>query len=508
MSAAAYLAIDLGAESGRAIVGRFDGERLQIEELHRFANIPVRLPDGLHWDALALFRQACTGIANAVRRGPLESVAIDAWAVDFGLLDRERSLLGAPFHYRDERTIGMVERAAAQIPPDLIYATTGIQVMRYNTLYQLMAMAGSAQLDAAETLLLMPDLIGFWATGELATERTNASTTQLLDVTTGDWAWELVDRLSVPERLLAPTRDPGTALGSLNADLARELGLATTPRFVHAASHDTASAVVAVPAQGNNWAYISSGTWSLVGVELDRPELGELAREHNFTNELGFDGRVRFLKNVMGLWLLQECRRAWRRAGEDLGYDQLTAAAARCETDALIDPDDERFSLPGDIPARIGAYCREHGHPGPAGIGETVRCIFDSLACKYRLVLERLEQITGRPIERVHVVGGGASNPLLCQLSADVTGRLVFAGPDEASALGNVLVQAYAAGRVASLAEMRDVVRRSHRPTPYEPREHERRQWNERYRHFTALIDDASPTEKFLAPIETQEQLS
>jgi rhamnulokinase len=506
VSAAAYLAVDLGAESGRAIVGRFDGERLQVEELHRFANVPVRLPDGLHWDAPALFRQACAGIVAAMRRGPLESVAIDGWAVDFGLLDREQSLLGAPFHYRDERTTGMVERAAGQVPRDVIYASTGIQLMRYNTLYQLMAMSGSAQLDAAERLLLIPDLIGFWATGEAATERTNASTTQLFDVTTGDWAWELINRLSVPGRLLGPTREPGTALGNLSPRLARELGLVATPRFVHAASHDTASAVAAVPAHGRNWAYISSGTWSLVGAELDEPELGELAREHNFTNELGFGGRVRFLKNVMGLWLLQESRRAWQRAGQDLGYDQLTAAAARCDTGALIDPDDERFSLPGDIPARIRTYCREHHLPGPAGIGETVRCIFHSLACKYRLVLERLEQITGERIERVHVVGGGASNPLLCQLTADVTGRLVLAGPDEATALGNVLVQVYAAGRVGSLDEMREVVRRSYQPTPYEPSERERVQWDERYSHFTALLDGVTVAAGYPGTIETQEQ--
>jgi rhamnulokinase len=449
----AFAAIDLGAESGRVVVGRLAGGRVALEVVHRFPNRPVRLPDGLRWNLLHLFTEALLGLRKA---GDVAGVGVCTWGVDYGLLDGGGRVLGLPFHYRDGRTAGMTERAFARVPQAELYERTGIQTMALNTVFQLLADERSAALEAAERIALVPDLLAYWLSGELANEATNASTTGLLEAGTGDWAADLIERLGLPARLFRETTAPGTPLGPLLSH--HELGDATVYAV---ASHDTASAFAAAPVRDEHAAILSSGTWSLLGLELPEPALGD----DSLTNERGVDGTTRLLKNVMGMWLLEECRRAW---GEDRDYDQLLAAAERAREDVpLFDPDDESLVAPGDMPRRIAALC-EHAPDGP---GETVRSILVSLACKYRWVLARLEAVTGRDVRRVHVIGGGSRNRLLCRLTADITGREVLAGPVEATALGNVLVQARAAGRLGSLGELREAAAASAEPERYEPGE-------------------------------------
>ena len=459
----AFLAIDLGAESGRAVLGRFDGEKMDLEEVRRFPNVPVRLPDGLHWDVLRIFAEIKGGIADAVADAArIESLGVDSWGVDFALLDRDGALISNPYHYRDPRTEGMEERAVGRMPKDEIYGITGIQFMPINTLNQLLAMEGSPLLGAAQTLLMIPDLIGYWLTGERACESTNASTTQLYDARSGEWSRDLLEKMGLPERIFAEIIPPGAHLGPLLPEVAEETGAKGGFPVTAVASHDTASAVVAVPAGGEDFAYISSGTWSLVGVELPEPSIAPEGMRANFTNEGGFGGTTRFLKNVMGLWILQECRRTWVREGREYSYEELTRLAqAEPASRTLIDPDHPAFLPPGDMPSRIRAFCRETGQSPPEEPGALARCVLESLALKYRWVLERAEEITGRRTEVIHVVGGGAQSTLLCQLTADATRRPVRAGPVEATALGNLMVQAYARGYLGSLEEIRDSVRRS-----------------------------------------------
>ena len=464
MSATAdFLAIDLGAESGRALLGSFDGGQIELREVHRFPNAPVRAAGRLHWDVLGIWREAKEGLAKAgSESGHLESVGVDAWGVDFALLDRDGALVSNPYHYRDPRTEGMMEKAAERVAEAEIYHTTGIQFMPINTLYQLLAMEDSPLLEAAQTLLMMPDLIGYWLTGERLCEYTDATTTQLYDANAGDWAWDLLSGMGLPERLFPGVVAPGTLLGPALAEVARETGVGEGLPVTAVASHDTASAVVAVPAEDENFAYISSGTWSLVGVELPEPAITPEGKQANFTNEGGFGGTTRFLKNVMGLWLLQECRRTWAREGQAHSYEDLTRLAeAVPAAGSLVDPDHPAFLPPGDMPGRIRRFCGETDQSPPGEPGEVVRCVLESLALKYRWVLERAEEITGRRAEVIHVVGGGVQNALLCQLTADATRRPVRAGPVEATALGNLMVQAYARGYLSSLEEMRAAVRNS-----------------------------------------------
>jgi rhamnulokinase len=443
-----YGAIDLGATSGRVLAGRLSDGRVGLRELCRFENRPVQLPDGLRWNLLHLFTEALAGLRRA---GPLAGVGVDTWGVDYALLDGRGRVLGLPFHYRDERTAGMVERAFARVSADELYGVTGIQTMPINTVFQLLSDEGSAALDAAERIALVPDLLAFWLSGELANERTNASTTGLLDARSGEWAHDAIARLGLPRRLFGPLVDPGTALGAALPH--HELG---EPTVYAVASHDTASAFAAAPIADEHAAVLSSGTWSLLGLELPEPVLSD----RDLTNERGVDGTARLLKNVMGMWLLEECRRAWG----GVPYDELhRLAEAETGEAALFDPDDEALLRPGDMPARIADVC------GISGRGAIVRAILVSLACKYRWVLERLEAAGGREVRRIHVVGGGARNALLCRLTADVTGREVLAGPVEATALGNVLVQARAAGELGSLADMRAVAAASAEPVVYEP---------------------------------------
>ena len=492
-SSPAYLAIDMGAESGRGVLGRFDGERVALEEVHRFPNVPVRLPSGLHWDALRLFAETTTALAKAKGSAgaALESVGVDAWGVDFGLLDRDGVLLGNPYHYRDRRTEGMRERATERVSAEEIYRTTGIQEMPINTLYQLLAMEGSPQLAVAEKVLTIPDLLGCWLSGEAAGEATIASTTQLYDPSGGDWARGLIANLGLPGHIFPHLIAPGTLLGHLLAHAAEEAGVKRLP-VIAVASHDTASAVAAVPAEGDRFAYISSGTWSLVGMELPHPVLTTEAMAANFTNETGLGGTTRLLKNVMGLWLLQECRRTWAREGWDLSYEELAGlAAAAPPFGPLIDPDHSSLLPHGDMPARIRVLCRANGQQEPVEPGAVVRCALESLALKYRWVLETLEAVTGRPVEVVHVVGGGSRNDLLCRLTAAATGRPVLAGPVEATALGNVLVQALARGQVRSSAEIRAVVRRSVEVVRYDPPA-DRAAWDEAFARMKDLVEATS----------------
>jgi rhamnulokinase len=457
-----YAAIDLGATSGRVVVGALQDGRVELDEVRRFPNRPVRLPDGLHWELLQLFTEALMGLRAA---GPIDGIGVDTWGVDYGLLDERGRLLGLPYHYRDARTAGMVERAFSLVPQAELYATTGIQTLPINTLFQLLADQTSPALDRAHRLALVPDLLAYWLSGELENECTNASTTGLLDARAGEWAHELIARLGLPERLFSTLVYPGAALGPLLGH--HELG---TPTVYAVASHDTASAFAAAPLRDEHSAVLSSGTWSLVGIELAEPMLSEAAREANLTNERGVDGTIRLLKNVMGMWPLEECRRNWAEAGEDVAYDELVRLAEGAAGDVpVFDPDDESFLAPGDMPGRIAAACERSGQAPPHDVGTTVRAILVSLACKYRWVIERLEVVSGHELPRIHVVGGGARNAPLCRLTAELTGREVLAGPVEATALGNVLVQARGAGEIDSLADVRDVAAASASPVVYEP---------------------------------------
>jgi rhamnulokinase len=449
-----YAAVDLGASSGRVMVGEVAPGSLKLDQVHRFANVPVRAAGTLHWDILGLYRGVLDGLRAA--GGGLTSVGIDSWAVDYGLLDGSGALLGNPVHYRDGRTGG--------IPAEDHYTTTGLQHLSFTTVYQLAAAAGSPQLEVAEKLLLIPDLIAYWLTGSVGAEATNASTTGLFDVTTGTWAWELIEKAGLPARLFPPIRRPGDRLGATLPDV-----LDTPVPVVAVGSHDTASAVVGVPARDERFAYISCGTWSLVGLELDAPILTETSRLANFTNEGGVDGTIRYLRNVMGLWLLQESLRTWELDDTALP-DLLRQAAAEPAFGAIVDPDDDVFLPPGDMPARIAALCGRTGQPQPASRAAVVRCILDSLALAYRRTLRRAQELSGREVDVVHIVGGGARNALLCQLTADACGLPVEAGPVEAAALGNVLVQARAAGDVGpDLASLRALLRSTQHIVRYTP---------------------------------------
>ena len=494
MSTPSMLALDLGAESGRAMLGRFDGERLRLSEVHRFPNVPVRLPDGLHWDVLNLWGEIKQGIALAVRdyAPQLTSIGIDTWAVDFGLLDRHGKLLSNPYHYRDSRTDGMLEKAFRHIPRAEVFEQTGIQFLPINSLYQLLAMATgrSPVLDLAETFLAIPDLLNYWLTGQAVCEFSNATTTQCYNPREGDWAVEMLQKLDIPAHIFPQIVPPGTDLGPLRAYVTDEIGTepGTGPIVIAPACHDTGSAVVAVPAAAPNFAWISSGTWSVVGAEVSAPVINESSLQHNFTNEGGVCDTFRFSRNVMGLWLVQECRRTWARQGEAHSYDELTEMAAQAEPFlAVIDPDHDKFFKPGDMPARIREFCRATGQPVPESKGGILRCALEGIALKYRWVLEQLEEMLGCRLEPLYIVGGGTQNHLLSQFTADATGRQVITGPVEATATGNILMQMLALGQVSSLAEGRKVVRRSFELPVYEPGVGDR--WDEAYGRLLVLMN-------------------
>ena len=472
MTGGPLAAVDLGASSGRVMVGLVGPARLELHDVHRFPNDPVRLPDGLHWDALRIYHEVLEGLRRVGRAEPgLVGVGIDSWGVDYGLLDEGGRLLGNPHHYRDSRTTTGVEAVHAVVPRERLYARNGLQFMPFNTLYQLAASRGTAELEVAATMLPMPDLIAYWLTGVIGAEETIASTTGLLDARERTWDLHLLDLLDLPRSILPPLGRPGDLVGGLRGAVLEETGLAATVRLTLVGSHDTASAVVGVPAQGPDFAYISSGTWSLVGVELDAPVLTEESRLANFTNERGVDDRVRYHRNVMGLWLLQESRRAWERAGTPEDLNELLDAAARLPYGGpVIDPNDSVFLPPGDMPARVADACRRTDQPVPASRPALTRCILDSLALAYAQALDDARRLSALEIRVVHIVGGGSQNALLCQLTADACGLPVVAGPVEATALGSVLVQARAHGQLAGdLESLRALVRATQPLRRFEP---------------------------------------
>jgi rhamnulokinase len=482
-----YLAFDLGAESGRAMLGLFDGERLRLEDVHRFPNTPVPLPDGLHWNILGLWNEIRKGLAQAVQMtgGNLAGMGLDTWGVDFGLLDRHGVLLGNPYHYRDGRTDGMMEAAFQRISKADIFSLTGIQFLQLNTLYQLLAMVmqNSPLLSIADTFLTMPDMLNYWLTGQKVCEFTIATTTQCYDPRRKAWSRPLMERLGIPAHLFPEIVPPGTVLGDLRGAVAEEVEIARLP-VIAPACHDTGSAVAAVPAApgDDSFAWISSGTWSIMGVEAPEPVINAQSLAFTMTNEGGVNGTFRLSKNIGGLWLVQECRRAWANEGNSYSYDDLTRLAAGAEPlRSVVDPDDGDFLKPGDMPARIRAYCKRTGQPEPETVGQIVRSSLEGIALKYRWVLERLEGLLGKELQTIHIVGGGTQNKLLSQIAADATQRRVITGPVEATAIGNLLVQAMALGQIGSLDEAREVVRRSFDVQTFEPDRSKRAAWDDIY---------------------------
>ena len=462
----AVAAVDLGATSGRVILGRVGPNQLELTQVARFPNNPVRTLDGLHWNILELYRNVLAGLGAASREDPgLASVGVDAWAVDYALL-RGGRMLGNPYHYRDDRNAAGVEAVHRTVDPAELYRISGLQHLPFNTLFQL----ATERLDGVDTMLLIPDLIGYWLTGRAVAERTNASTTGLLAPSAGEWNENLLARLGLPRRIFPELITAGSTVGDVLPAIASEIGSA--PVVTAVGSHDTASAVVAVPATTEDFAYISCGTWGLVGVELERPVQSDAGRTANFTNELGVDGRVRFLHNVMGLWLLSESVREWERAGEPIDLPTLMAeAAAIGGAVSIFDANDERFLAPGDMPARITAYCTDHGQPAPRSRAEFARGIVESLASAFADAVRTASELSGKTVSVIHIVGGGSQNELLCQLTADRTGLPVIAGPVEATAIGNVLVQARALGNIdGDLGDLRALVARQIATRRHEPR--------------------------------------
>jgi rhamnulokinase len=486
---AKFLAFDLGAESGRAVVGHFEDDLLRLEEIHRFPNGPVQVLDSLHWDVLRLWSEIQHGLGLAAQAygGSLVSAGLDTWGVDFGLLAADDALLGNPTHYRDSRTDGMMERAFSVVPRAEIYEQTGIQFMQINSLYQLLAMAqaDSPLLEAAHLFLNVPDLFNFWLCGHKASEFTIATTSQCYDPRAGDWARDMLERLGIPSRIFGEIVAPGTVLGVLRRSVCEETGSPAIP-VVASAGHDTAAAVAAVPTATADYIYLSSGTWSLMGVENKAPVITEQSLAYDFTNEGGVNDTFRLLKNIMGLWLVQECRREWARAGASYSYDELTQMASGAPAfGAQVAVNDERFLPPGDMVSRIQTFCRATGQVVPDTRGEVMRCILESLALEYRWVAERLDELVARRLPTIHIIGGGSRNRLLNQFAANATGRTVVAGPVEATAIGNVLVQAIALGHLADLSEARALVRRSFEVESYEPKD--LAAWDEAYERYLTL---------------------
>ena len=493
MAEKCYLAVDLGAESGRVMAGLFDGSQIRLEDLHRFANGPVSVAETLRWDLIRLWSEIQGGLAKAASRfgQSAVSVGVDTWGVDFVLLSKAGEMLGQAYHYRDARTHGQMQQAFSRVPREDIFAQTGLQFMEINSLYQLLALQQRSPelLQAADLFLMIPDFFHWLLSGSRVVEFTNATTSQCFHPVNRSWSYDLLRQFELPTHIFPETVDPGTKLGRLREDVARRTGL---PRLnvVAPATHDTAAAVAAIPTEATGkgtWAYISSGTWSLMGLELPHAVLTRRALELNVTNEGGIDGTYRLLKNIMGLWLVQECRRSFERDGNSYDYALLAQMARdakpfRC----LIDPDDPSFLAPPDMPAAIRNFCQNTGQEVPDDEGQMIRCALESLALKYRQVLNWLEELSGIPVEVIHIVGGGCQNELLNQFTANATGKPVVAGPVEGTALGNVLIQARAAGDLTTLADIREVVRRSTATKRYEPQQ--AGAWSEAFGRYSALI--------------------
>ena len=470
------IAVDLGAESGRLMRVCFDDGNWTLDELHRFPNTPVQVRDTLYWDVLRLWHEIHTTLDAA--KGDAASVGVDTWGVDFALLGRDGHLLANPVHYRDSRTEGMMEWVFERVPRRTVFERTGIQFMILNTLYQFASLVhrNSPALEAAESLLTFPDLFNYWLTGEKACEFTHVSTTQCYNPRQGDWDRETLDAIGFPTGILAPIGQPGARIGAYN-------GLPV----IRTAAHDTASAVVAVPAETENFAYLSSGTWSLLGLELAEPVINDAAYAANVTNEGGYDGTFRLLKNIAGLWLAQQSRATWTQQGQHYEYGELARLAAEAEPyRSLVDPDNDVFMAPGDMPTRIQAFCQRTGQPIPESVGQIMRTIYESLALKYRHTLDHLLSLTGQQVDVLHIIGGGARSDLLCQMAADATGRQVVAGPFEATALGNAVVQLITLGELENVAQARATLARLPELVRYAPQN--TAAWDEAYERFKGLL--------------------
>lgn len=496
MSTKAYLAFDLGAESGRAMLGVIEDGKLALHEVHRFANTLHRLPDGLHWNTLGLWANLIEGLRRAGefcrdRDWHLVSLGVDTWGVDFGLIGESGGLLGLPFAYREPRNNKAMAKTLERIGAERLYGATGIQFMALNTLFQLIAMADAEPglVQRAKHLLWTPDLLHYFFTGEARHESSIASTSQMVDAARGGWIEPILHELGLPTGMLGSTMPPGTVVGPLLEHVAEEADVEPSVKVIAPASHDTASAVAATPAQpgSEDWCYLSSGTWSLMGVELNQPVLTGAAREAGFTNEGGVDGTIRFLTNIGGLWLVQEIRRAYEKQGESYDYEALTRLAGQAEPfRTIVDPDHGPFMQPGDMPEKLAAFAESTNQPKPESIGQFVRCALESLALTYRRTLENLQRVLDRKLRVIHILGGGGRNKLLSQMTADATGLPVTAGPFEATAAGNVLVQAMGAGDVDDLAHLRRIIRDSFDPVTYEPTDIGR--WNDAYARYQAVI--------------------
>lgn len=484
------LAFDIGSSNGRAMLGRLTGEKLELEELHRFSNDPVSLLGSIHWDVLRLFREIKEGLKkySALYSGPLLSIGLDAWGVDYGLLDGRGRLMGNPYHYRDSRNDNIVEKISEIIPPREVFALTGNAISSHNTVYQLMStkLQEPGVWERAATVLLMPDLLMYFMTGELASEYTNATTMQLMGKSRAGWCAELLDKLGISPGMLAPLQNPGAERGPLRLDIGRETGSGAIP-VVATATHDTASAVAAIPDLDETSAFISSGSWSLIGVETGRTYVGDDVYRWGFTNEGGVGNRSLLLRNTVGMWIIQDCMREWNRYGKRIEYDGLIEAAeASAPFGPLINPDDGCFSLPGDMPQRIRRYCAGTGQRVPESEAEIARCIFESLALKYRNCIEKLETILGRTLNSLRIVGGGSRNGMLNRFTASAVHKPVYCGPAEATAIGNIMVQAMSSGMAGSLQDIRRIVKNSFPALVFEPEEQQ--EWDDAYERFFKLI--------------------
>lgn len=478
------LAFDFGASSGRAIIGCFDGDKITLEEVHRFSNDPVSVGGTVYWDVLRLFYEIKQGIIKAKIAGGFDSIGIDTWGVDFGLIDSEGKLMENPVHYRDARTVGLVDEAFKTMPKEKLYGITGIQFMELNTLFQLISLKKyrSWMLERADKMLFMPDLFGYMLTGKMCAEYSIASTSQLIDLDKKTWSKEILDAFGIKESVFAPLVQPGTVLGELSKEVCEECGVDPVP-VISVCGHDTQSAITSVPCEDGDFAFLSSGTWSLFGTELDKPIVNETSMNINITNEGGFDGSTGFLKNIIGLWLIQESRRQWKREGKEYSYADLEKLALAAEPfKCFIDPDAPEFVPHGNIPERVREFCRKTGQYVPETVGEIMRCIYESLAMKYRLTFEKLRECTERDYPVIHVIGGGTKDGLLCQMTANSCDRTVKAGPIEATVMGNVAVQLMSDGSVKNIGQARKIVADSSELKTFEPKDTDK--WAGAYEDF------------------------
>jgi len=491
MAGKRVLAIDLGASSGRGIVGTYDGEKITLSEIHRFSNDPLQIGGSFFWDTLRLLHEIKTAILKCSKDGGIDTVGIDTWGVDYGYIDGAGQLLAVPYHYRDERTLPEMERVYAAIPYEKLYKITGIESMSFNTIFQISADRTNRPwvIDNAKTLLLTPDLLGYFLTGKRVCEYTIGSTTALMSAEGREFSDEILGTLGIDKSLLAPVVMPGSVLGKLTDEVDAETG--NTGAFVvNVPSHDTSCAVLAVPAAERDFLFISSGTWSLMGTENECPIINEQSEKLSFTNEGGVDGKINIMKNIMGLWLIQESRRQWKREGREYTFDELENLSKCAEPHKyLINPDDPSFNKAGDLPKRIADFCEKTGQGRPESVGEIIRCIYESLALKYRYTAEKLEELCSKKYRSINIVGGGTKEKLLCKYAADCTGKTVIAGPVEATALGNVAMQLIACGELLSVAEARDVIRRSFDVAQYEPCVDDKAKWDAAYDRFCAILN-------------------